>query len=151
MDPEIKDWLESFAECVRRVDYRTARTFFHPDVTGYGSLTDTALGIENLEHQQWKRVWPHIDDFRFDLDEINCEISGDSQTAFIHTRWQSTGYHPDGTIFSRPGRVTLLLTRKNQLSGWKAKHSHFSLDPGTPLMTQRPVPKPCFTPVLNPA
>ncbi len=151
MDTQIKDWLESFAECVRRVDYPCARSLFHPDITGYGSLTDAAYGIESLEHQQWEKVWPHIDDFRFDLDEINCEISSDLRIAFIHTRWASTGYHPDATTFVRPGRVTLLLTRENQAAEWKAKHSHFSLDPGTPLATQRPVPKTCPTQVLNPA
>ncbi len=151
MDPKIKEWLESFAECVRRVDYASARSFFHPEVTGYGSLTDAAYGIENLVDQQWKNVWPHIEDFRFDLDEMKCEISNDLQIAFIHTRWWSTGYHPDGTTFVRPGRTSLLLTRENLSAEWKAKYSHFSLDPGTPLLTQRPAPKRGVKPICHPA
>jgi hypothetical protein len=33
----FRQWLETFAGCVREVDYASARPLFHPDVLAFGN------------------------------------------------------------------------------------------------------------------
>ena len=114
---------------------------FHPQVVGYGSSTDAVYSIDHLIERQWQKIWPHIDRFSFDDDRLECDLSDNECLASVRTKWMSVGYRPDGTSFDRPGRVTIVLVRDNPSSVWKAKHTHFSLNPGTPENTQRKVPK----------
>jgi hypothetical protein len=41
--------------------------------------------------------------------------------------FDSTGYHPDGTPYERPGRTTAAFSRKAIGTGWVADHTHMSL------------------------
>jgi len=141
MQLRIREWLNEFTEHVCEVDYESARKMFHPGVIGYGSHTNVVYSIDNLILKQWQKIWPHIDHFSFDYDRLECDLSDDECLASVRTKWTTTGYRPDGTSFNRPGRVTIVLVRDNTASAWKAKHTHFSLDPGTPTNTQRKVPK----------
>lgn len=51
--------------------------------------------------------------------------------ATVVAPWTSTGFHPDGTRFDRPGRATITLARQ-QDGRWLGIHSHMSLQRGVP-------------------
>jgi ketosteroid isomerase-like protein len=59
--------------------------------------------------------------------------------ATVIVPWTSTGYHPDGKPFPRPGRATLVFS--NTADGWLCMHSHMSLNRGVPQVSHanRPV------------
>jgi hypothetical protein len=78
-----------------------------------------------LEHEQWRNVWPNIRDFTFRLDELHS-LGAESWICVV-VPWDSIGQRADGASFSRPGRATLLLSRRGDR--WVATHSHFSLAP----------------------
>lgn len=121
-------WLRALERCVRNVDYTAARDLFAPDVVAFGTRADVVEGLENLQNNQWSGVWPTIRDFTFDLDQLRWRWSGDQGWAVV--TWTSTGFHPDGQPFARPGRATLVFVRSD--GALRAQHSHFSLNPGTP-------------------
>lgn len=127
---ELVDWLRRFERCVREVDYDTARPLFLDSVNCFGSVTHHMRTRRDLIEQQWKRVWPNIDDFTFDEDALDVQLSDDGEMACLILPWASTGYR-DGRPFSRRGRVTLLLRRDPAGGAWRAYHSHYSLTPPT--------------------
>ena len=65
--------------------------------------------------------------------------SPDRMMAAVIAPWTSTGYHPDGKAFPRPGRATLVFSRS--ADGWLCMHSHMSLNRGVPQLSHanRPV------------
>ena len=56
--------------------------------------------------------------------------SPDQHMAVLVAPWTSTGYHPDGTTFDRPGRATMVFLQGDE--GWTCVHSHMSLNRGVP-------------------
>jgi ketosteroid isomerase-like protein len=56
--------------------------------------------------------------------------SSDGGIAIVIAPWTSTGYHPDGKPFPRPGRATLIFSKDS--GGWLCVHSHMSLNRGVP-------------------
>jgi ketosteroid isomerase-like protein len=79
---------------------------------------------------QWDNVWPKTSDFRFVLEQVSVLSSPDGKMATVIAPWTSTGYHPDGTPFPRPGRATMVFS--NSADGWICTHSHMSLNRGVP-------------------
>ena len=128
---EIRSWLEGFAECVRQRDFNRGKTYFQRNVYGFGSYAAACKGIDQLANRQWKAIWPNITGFAFDLRQVHYKISADGRWACVMTPWRSTGYR-SGRPFQRGGRVTILLTRLRRNSPWRAIHTHYSLNPGTP-------------------
>ncbi len=128
----IADWFSSWDRLVDTVDFVPARALFDPDVVGFGTRMDTVRGLENLERDQWRRVWPTIDGFRFDLSTLECLVSPDRLQAVGVVAWHSTGYGEDGRPFDRPGRATVVFRRDRAGDDWKGIHTHISLNPGTP-------------------
>ena len=63
-------------------------------------------------------------------DGTRILASPDGGMATVIAPWTSTGYHPDGTPFPRPGRATMVFARGGQ--GWLCVHSHMSLNRGVP-------------------
>ena len=118
-------WLTSLQDCVRAVDFERARPLFADDVVSFGTFARIVHGRDSLERDQWRHVWPTIRDFSFRLDEVHC-VGGD-QTLVVVAPWDSHGVRPDGSTFARPGRATIVLTRRDRR--WVALHSHFSLVP----------------------
>lgn len=135
----FRDWLETFSGHVREVDYASARPLFHPDVLAFGTHDDVISGIDTWIATQWDNVWPRTTDFRFQLDRARVLASPDAAMASVLAPWTSTGYHPDGTPFDRPGRATLVFARSPD--GWLCVHSHMSLNRGVPQRShaERPV------------
>jgi ketosteroid isomerase-like protein len=130
---EIRDWLERFAACVREVDYRSAYPFWHPRIIAFGTVQALVEGLEPFRDRQWESVWPKTSDFAFRLDATRVLASADGSLAVAIAPFTSTGYHPDGARFDRPGRTTLILM-PNPGAGerWLAVHSHMSLAKGVP-------------------
>jgi len=123
-------WLETFSGYVRDVDYASARPLFHSDVLAFGTHNDVISGVDQWVATQWDNVWPRTADFRFVLEQTAVLASSDGTMATVIAPWTSTGYHPGGTPFPRPGRATLIFSRTSD--GWLCVHSHMSLNRGVP-------------------
>lgn len=128
----IRDWFSEWGSQVASVDYISARKLFHSDVIGFGTYMDVVRGLEHLENRQWRSIWPTIEGFRFLVDELVSDVSGDGKHAYGIVPWTSTGFHADGSSYERPGRATVLFTRSETNEPWRAIHTHISLAPGTP-------------------
>jgi ketosteroid isomerase-like protein len=127
----VREWFQTLERSVRRVDYPTMRHYFAPDVLSFGTRADVVSGLDALMANQWSGIWPNIRDFTIDFDQLHWGASGD--LAWALAPWNSTGFHPDGTSFPRPGRATVIFERRQ--GKWLATHTHFSLSPGTPPTT----------------
>ena len=64
----ILAWLAAWEGLVRCCDFTGARRLFNDDVVGFGTLTDHAGNLSELEASQWRGTWPDIYDFQFDVD-----------------------------------------------------------------------------------
>ena len=122
---EIRNWLQEFDAAVRDVDYERGKTLFAEDVVGFGTYASMLEGLENLVEGQWKNIWGVTRGFTFRLDEAHIGVDGD--TAWVASPWDSEGQTDDGAWFSRPGRATIILVRRD--GEWLAKHTHLSLYP----------------------
>jgi ketosteroid isomerase-like protein len=138
----FENWLSVFAGHVRDVDYGPARKLVHPDVVIFGTHQDVVSGRENWISQQWNNVWPRTEDFTFDLAATRILIADDRSMATVVAPWTSTGFHPDGKKFDRPGRATLVFHKGSD--GWTVVHSHMSLNRGVPQTSHadRPIKSP---------
>ena len=123
-------WLERFSSYVRDVDYASARPLFHPKILAFGTHQDVLPSLEAWVTTQWDNVWPRTDDFRFDLAGVHVLVSDDGGMAVVVAPWTSTGFHPDGSRFDRPGRATIVFHKQN--GSWLGVHSHLSLNRGVP-------------------
>lgn len=124
------DWLETFASHVREVDYAAARPLFHPHILAFGTHTDVLPDREAWINAQWDNVWPRTADFRFVAAAVHVLASADETMAVVIAPWTSTGYHPDGSPFDRPGRATMVFHKGPD--GWLGVHTHLSLNRGVP-------------------
>ena len=66
----IADWFASWDKLVDGVDFVPARELFDEGVIGFGTRMDTVRGLDHLEQDQWRQVWPTIDGFRFNLNTL---------------------------------------------------------------------------------
>ncbi len=122
------DWLETFSAHVRDVDYASARPLFHPLILAFGTHRDVLPDREAWIAQQWDNVWPHTEDFHFDL--ANTHVLADVSMAVVIAPWTSTGFHPNGEKFDRPGRATMVFHKTD--GKWLGVHTHLSLNRGVP-------------------
>jgi ketosteroid isomerase-like protein len=122
----VKAWFETLAAHVREVDFAGARPIFAPDMIAFGTFTDFMTGRDVAEQQQWRTVWPHIDNFRWRPD-IRAIVSPDRLQAVGMGIFDSTGYRQDGTSYDRPGRATVVFVRDSLAAPWLAQHTHLSL------------------------
>jgi ketosteroid isomerase-like protein len=127
----IHDWLERFAACVRDIDYAAALPFWHPDIIIFGTHQELVHGLTSWTATQWDNVWPRTEGFAFDLAHTAILLSADGSMATVIMPWTSTGFHPDGIRFDRPGRATIILARQPD-GRWLGVHSHMSLQRGVP-------------------
>ena len=131
---EILDWLEVFSGFVREVDYASARPMWHPELLAFGTFNDVIQGLETAIATQWDNVWPRTADFAFDLAGTHVLAAGDGGMAVAVAPWSSSGFHPDGRRFDRPGRATMVFARDG--AEWRCVHSHMSLNRGVPQASQ---------------
>ena len=128
----VRAWFGSLAGCVRAIDYEGARPIFADDMIAFGTFTDFMHGSELAEQKQWRNVWGTIRNFRFDLAKVEAIVSADRLMAVGMGVWQSDGFYPNGDIFERPGRTTVVLGRRQVGDKFIATHTHMSLFRGTP-------------------
>jgi len=131
IEQSIREWFHIMERCFQDLDYATARKLMAEDVLAFSTRTDVMSGIDALVTQQWTHIWPNLRDFTFNFDQLHWGASGDLAWAVI--TWNSTGFHPDGTSFPRPGRTTAIFERRH--GTWLSIHTHYSLAPGTPPTT----------------
>jgi ketosteroid isomerase-like protein len=130
----IHDWFQTLERSARQVDYQTMRQHFAPDVLSFGTRADVVSGLDALVANQWSGIWPNIRDFTIEFEHLHWGASGG--LAWGIAPWHSTGFHPDGTSFARPGRATVIFECRQ--GKWLATHTHFSLFPGTPQSSHGP-------------
>jgi ketosteroid isomerase-like protein len=121
---EVTGWLREFEAACRGRDFGAGRRMFAPDAVAFGTWATAVHGLDNIEREQWKNVWPRIREFRFET-QPTVKVAGD--TAWIATQWSTEATGPDGRPFKRPGRGTFVLARRD--GRWLCVHSHFSLLP----------------------
>jgi ketosteroid isomerase-like protein len=121
---EITDWLREFEAACRGRDFDTGRRMFADDAVAFGTYATAVRGLDNIEREQWRNVWPRIREFRF---EARPAIHSAGDAAWIATEWSSEATAPDGRPFRRPGRGTFVLARRD--GRWLCGHSHVSLLP----------------------
>jgi len=121
---EALEWLRCFEAACRSRDFAAGRRLFAADAVAFGTYATAVHGLDNIEREQWRQIWPRIRDFRF---EENPTVTGAGDAAWIAATWSSGATAPDGTAFTRHGRATFNLARRD--GHWVAVHSHVSLLP----------------------
>ena len=120
----LEQWLRAFEAAVRARDFAAGRTMFADDAVAFGTWARAVVGLDNIEREQWRNVWPRIRGFHFEPD-THMHAAGDS--AWIAGSWSTEVTGLDGRPFERPGRGTFVLERRD--GRWVVVHSHFSLLP----------------------
>ncbi len=128
----IAAWFAAWGDLVANVDFKHARAMFVEDIVSFGSKVEMVGSLDALEAQQWRAIWPTIEDYRYDLATLELVVSPDRLMAMGAVMFRSTGLHPDGSRFPRPGRATVTLMRASLDAPWLGTHTHVSLTPGTP-------------------
>ena len=124
----IRAWLTEFAGYVRNVDFAGGRTMCVPNLLIFGTYAEMVEGLDHAIEAQWKNIWPNIRNFSIKADQAKGEVAGNS--AWVAAPWDSLGVREDGSTFYRPGRLTIILERRD--GRWLARHTHFSLTPTPP-------------------
>jgi ketosteroid isomerase-like protein len=117
---------------VASVDIAAARRRFDPDVVAFGTFASMVFGLDALEADQWRNIWPSIRGFAFRLDDLVVLASADGCQAVAVVPWDSESSDADGIARARPGRATVVLRRESAEAPWLGVHTHFSLVPRHP-------------------
>ena len=120
----LQEWLRGFEAAVRARDFAAGRTMFADDAVAFGTWARAVAGLDNIEREQWKNVWPRIRGFHFEPD---THLHESVDHGWIAGSWSTEVTGPDGRPFERPGRGTFVLERRNGRR--TVVHSHFSLLP----------------------
>jgi ketosteroid isomerase-like protein len=131
----VADWYARWGDFVADVNFKPVGEMFAENVIAFGSKVEMMTSREALEREQWRAVWPSIDDYRYALDTLEVVTSPDRLMAMGAVIFRSTGLHQDGQKFERNGRATVTLMRPAVGAPWICTHSHVSLKPGTPAMS----------------
>ena len=128
----VADWIGHWGDLVADVNFKASRPLFAEDAVAFGSKVEMMNSQAELEREQWRAIWPSIEDYRYDLSTLEVVMSPDRLMAMGAVIFRSTGLHPDGKKFGRNGRATVTLMRSAVGAPWICTHSHVSLKPGTP-------------------
>ena len=121
---EALEWLTTFEAACRGQDFAAGRRLFAPDAVAFGTYATAVHGLDNIEREQWRQIWPRIRGFTL---EPGATVGASGDAAWIVAGWSSEATAPDGRPFRRPGRATFVLERR--AGRWLAVHSHVSLMP----------------------
>ena len=131
----VAEWYDRWSGFVADVNFKPVRAMFAEDVIAFGSKVEVMTSQAQLEAEQWRSVWPSIEDYRFDTSTLEVIMSPDRLMAMGALIFRSTGLHADGKKFERNGRSTVTLMRPAVGAPWICTHSHISLKPGTPAIS----------------
>jgi ketosteroid isomerase-like protein len=130
IERSVREWIRAWGAEVAAVDMASARRRFSPEVVAFGTYAEVVHGLDALESQQWCNVWPTIEGFSFQVDELVVIASPDGCQAVAVVPWNSVGRNDaGGGRFPRPGRATVVLRRESSDAPWLGVHTHFSLAP----------------------
>ena len=121
----LEKWLKHFAEIVRQRDYVAARRLFDNEVVSFGTVCFRADNLDALVTKQWRAAWTITKDFDFDYTSARVLLEGSQ--AVVVSSWSATGVKRDGGEVKCRGRATIVL--HNDVRGWRALHTHYSLWP----------------------
>jgi ketosteroid isomerase-like protein len=121
---EVDAWLREFEAACRARDFAVGRRMFAADALAFGTYATAVRGLENIEREQWRKIWTRIREFRFEERPV---IQTVGEFAWIAAEWSSEATGPAGHPFRRPGRATFVLARRD--GRWLCVHSHVSLLP----------------------
>ena len=127
----VAEFFERLGRYCASRDYEAAEALFASDVASFGTKVAVAIGVTPLRREQWEGIWPYIDEFRVELNQLRA--GGDERYAWGMVPWTSAGFDEQGKRFDRPGRATVVMEHRE--GTWLAVHTHFSLVPGTPNRT----------------
>jgi len=123
-DDGALQWLRDFEAACRGRDFEAGRRAFADDAVAFGTWAMAVHGLDKIEQEQWRNVWPRISQFTIEAHPV-VRVAGD--TAWIAASWTSEASGPDGKAFTRRGRATFILARRE--GRWQCVHSHVSLQP----------------------
>lgn len=129
---DVRAWLADWGAEVAARRFDVAARRFRADVVGFGTRATVARGLDALQRDQWRHVWPAIDDFAFDAAGADVWVSADRCQAVVAGAWTSLGRTAEGATFPRGGRATVVLQRHDPAAPWLGVHTHFSLEPVGP-------------------
>lgn len=90
---------------IRSGQFAEASLLFDKDVVGFGTVAIEAKGLDCLVEQQWMKVWPRTEGFRF--DNVSVETWGADGLAVTAVHWSSQGIDSrTSALFTRQGRAT---------------------------------------------
>ncbi|MEJ0090373.1 MAG: nuclear transport factor 2 family protein [Limisphaerales bacterium] len=121
----LAGWLRVFSKAVRERDFTTGRNLFAGDVTAFGTVYFRVDNLDELVSGQWQTVWPRTTGFDFNHASARSVATADLAT--VMAEWESTGLDGAQNPVLRRGRATIVL--KKSADGWKAVHTHFSINP----------------------
>ena len=107
----VAEWYDRWGGFVADVNFKPVRAMFAEDAIAFGSKVEVMTSQAQLEAEQWRSVWPSIEDYRFDTSTLEVIISPDRLMATGALIFRSTGLHADGNKFERNGRSTVTLMR----------------------------------------
>jgi ketosteroid isomerase-like protein len=131
----LVEWFRGWGSEVAAADIAAGRQRFAEGLIAFGTHADVVNGRQQVEDEQWSQVWPAIDDFWFEVDQLQSIVSVDRLTGVAIVPWGSIGVAEDGSRFDRPGRATVVLQRASVEAAWVGVHTHFSLARGVPQRT----------------
>src|ERR1700761_5063032 len=105
------EWDDPWSGLCAGVSFKPVRAMFAEDGIAFGSKVEVMASQPQLESEQWRSVWPSIEDYRFDTSTLEVIMSPDRLMAMGALIFRSTGIHPDGKKFERNGRSTVTLMR----------------------------------------
>ena len=129
---KIREWFSRLSNCVQAVDFETARDLFAEDMVAFGTFSDFVVGRAAVEQRQWRKVWPHIKNFHWDLENMRAVVSSARLFALGLACFVSVGFTREGDRYDRPGRATVAFRRDSPDDDWIACHTHMSLFRGVP-------------------
>jgi ketosteroid isomerase-like protein len=119
-------WFDEWGAMVAQVKPDSARALFAEDVFAFGTFMDFVDGLNDMAQKQWVAIWPTIEDFRFETENLRAVVSKDRLSATAAVVWTSTGIDRRGQRYDRPGRATVAVVRDTVSSPWQGVHTHFS-------------------------
>ena len=62
----VADWYDRWSGFVADVNFKPVRAMFAEDAIAFGSKVEMMTSQAQLEREQWRAVWPSIEDYRYD-------------------------------------------------------------------------------------
>ena len=60
----VKAWLADWQPCVQGLDFKKAQSLFVKNTASFGTHMDVVEGIDALEENQWRNVWPNMEELK---------------------------------------------------------------------------------------